>query len=264
VTANTRLPGLSFVIRARNEAEALFDNFVSLRGVKVPHEIVLILHRCTDESKQVAEAWIDRGLPIRVIEDETPISRAGYETLVTPVTHPNSLPEFYNRSFNHARYQWLLKWDADFVATEYFLDFINNKLDISLQAPTTYRLQCELGKDAICREDYMFNAWVWYGKYYFWEYCRQREPRETITIFEPCILSCSPKVIKTYWHEKPWFLQPDTHDAVLADKYAKLCEILGPEPPGLARTNNPDFDAYWARLLAMTPTLEQYGIFASR
>ena len=259
-----RLPGVSFVIRARNEARALFDNFISLRDIKIPHEIVLVLHRCTDESRTVAEAWQKQGLPIRIIEDLTPVSRAGYETLVTPSLHPNSLPEFYNRSFGYARYNWLCKWDADFVATEYLRDFINNALDIACVKPQAYRLHCDLGGDVICHEEYLFNAWLWYGKHYCWEYCQQTEPREVIKLEPLAIQSISPTIIKSYWKEAPWFLLPESYDEGLAEKYNTLVGIIGPEPPAFARSNNPDFQAHWEKLLAHTPELETHGIFATR
>ena len=264
MSSNLREPGVSFVIRARNEARLLFDNFVSLRGITIPHEIVLVLHRCSDESKQVADTWQKQGLPIRVVEDWTPVSRAGYETLVTPALHPYSLPEFYNRSFNHARYRWLLKWDADFAATDHLRDFLHNTLDIALERPTSYRLQCDLGGDAICHEEYLFNSWMWYGKYYCWEYCRQKEPRDIITLDQTCITSISPAVIKPYWAEPPWFIAEDTRDDILAEKYETLINIVGAEPTAFARSNNPDFQAHWEKLVAHMPELEKHGIFPTR
>lgn len=262
--ATPRAPGVSFVIRARNEARILFDNLVSLRGIKVPHEIVLVLHRCTDESKLVAEKLREQDLPIRIFEDWTPISRAGYETLVTPALHPNSLPEFYNRAFGHARYQWLAKWDADFLMTEYLRDFLNNSLDVARTAPTAYRLTCNLGGDATCDEDYLFNSWVRYGKHYCWEYCQQQEPVERITLHDTCIESISPAIIKSYWREPPWFTSEETRDAFLTEKYETLINLIGPEPQAFARSNNPDFQAHWEKLLAHTSELEKRGIFATR
>lgn len=259
-----RAPGVSFVIRARNEAELLFDNLVSLRDIKIPHEIVLVLHRCSDESKLVAEKLREQGLPIRIFEDWTHVSRAGYETLVTPALHPNSLPEFYNRAFGHAQYQWLAKWDADFLMTDYLRDFLNHTLDVARTAPTAYRLTCDLGGVAKCDEDYLFNSWVWYGKHYCWEYCRQKEPVERITLTDVCITSISPAVIKAYWSEPPWFTAEETRDDILAEKYETLISIVGPEPPAFARSNNPDFQAHWEKLLAHMPELERHGIFPTR
>jgi glycosyltransferase involved in cell wall biosynthesis len=263
MTDNDRQPGISFVIRARNEAAALFDNFLSLRDVTVPHEIVVVLHRCTDESRRVADEWRKQGLPIRIFEDPTPISRAGYETLITPVFHPNSLPEFYNRAFGHARYRWLVKWDADFKATPYLLAFLK-QIDIAETRPMSYQLACALGNTVVCHEEYMFNTWRGFGKYFCWENVRQDPARQSVRLEETCILSDEPAPVKAYWREPPWFLNPDTYDERLAEKYEYLVSMIGPEPPGFARSNNPDFNTHWDKLAACMAALEQYGIYCDK
>jgi hypothetical protein len=259
-----REPGVSFVIRARNEARLLFDNFVSLRDIKIPHEIVLVLHRCTDESRVVAETWQKQGLPIRIFEDQTPISRAGYETLVTPVGHPNSFPIFSANCFDRATYNWLVRWDADFVATDFFRDFLQNYIDLAETKPTAYQLQCALGSDVLCREEYMFNTYRGFGKYYCWEHCLQDEPRDSIQLQTTCMTSVPPTLIKSYWNAPPWFTGADTRDDVLAEKYETLINLIGPEPPAFARSNNPDFQAHWDKLLAHMPELEKHGIYPLR
>ena len=259
-----RQPGVSFVIRARNEADALFRNFLSLRMVTVPHEVVLVLHRCTDASKKVAQAWQEQGVPIRLFEDQTPISRPGYETLITPADHPNSLPEFYRRSFSHARYNWLIKWDADFVITDYLVDFLSKAVHLDETRPMSYQLECMLGPQTRCHEEYMFNTCLGFDKYYCWEANRQVDPRESIRLETPCMFSGSPVFVKEYWYEAPWFLQADTRDDVLAARYATLVEKLGPEPPGFARSNNPEFQPLWEKLVALMPELAQHGIYPDR
>lgn len=260
----TRQPGVSFVIRARNEARLLFDNLVSLRGVTIPHEIVLVLHRCTDESKKVAETCQKQGMPIRIIEDWTPVSRAGYETFVTPARHPNSLPEFYNRAFGHARYRWLVKWDADFTATEFFLELLNNYLNIDETKPLAYQLPCALGEDVLSIEEYMFNSYNGYGKYYFWENRFPDENESSVFVHTTCINSVPPATIKNYWKEPPWFLDENTRDDILAEKYETMIHIVGPEPRAFARSNNPEFDAHWKKLAEYLPELGARGIFPTR
>lgn len=260
MTDDERQPGISFVIRARNEAHALFDNFLSLREISVPHEIVVVLHRCTDESRKVAEEWQNHGLPIQIFEDHTPISRAGYETLITPVAHPNSLPAFYTRAFGHARYRWLVKWDADFKATSYFLDFVK-QIDIAETRPMSYQLACALGETVVCHEEYMFNTWRGFGKYFCWESVLQDPGRTSIRVEEKCILSDEPAPIKSYWREQPWFLNANTYDETLAKRYEHVVTMVGPEPPGFARSNNPDFIEHWNKLAACMPALEKYGIY---
>ena len=172
--------------------------------------------------------------------------------------------QFFTRAFSLARYRWRVKWDADFVATPYFCDFVNKTLDLDARTPMAYQLQCELGDDASCLEEYMFNTWLGYGKYYLWEVCQQQEPHESVILRTPCVRSCSPRIIKNYWRSPPWFTDPATPDAVLADRYAYLVQLLGPEPPAFARSNNPDFATLWAALMMATPELEKYGIYATQ
>lgn len=259
-----RTPGFSFVIRARNEASRLFDNLWSLRTLTVPHEIIVVLHRCRDESRKVTEELRKQGLPIRVFEDQTPVSRAGYETIITPVHHPNSFPAFCARCFSHAQYNWLLRWDADFKATEFFLDMLQHKIDPAEARPMSYQLRCMLGDDVMCREEYMFNTYLGFGKYYCWEHCLQVEPRESIIVDTDCIQSIPPTEVKPYWVDAPWFTNPDTYDEFLAKKYEKIIDILGPEPLGFARSNNPEFFPHWHKLLEAMPTLAQFGIYPDK
>jgi hypothetical protein len=257
-------PGISFIIRARNEAHALFDNLLSLRTLTVPHEIIVTLHRCTDESQEVVETWQRHGLPVRYVLDDTRTSRAGYETLVTPVDHPNSFSAFSARCFSHAKYNWLVRWDADFVATAPFIEFLNTVVNLAETEPLAYQLSCALGDTVVCREEYMFNTYRGFGKYYLWEHCLQDDTRKSIVINDVCMTSFPPAVVKPYWSETPWFLDAATYDEELADKYRRLLSVVGPEPPGFARSNNPDFAPHWARLMASMPILERYGIYHDR
>lgn len=262
--SQNRLPGISFVIRARNEDRILFDNLMALRGIQVPHEIIVVLHRCRDDSKEVAKTWQKQGLPIQIFEDETVVSRAGYETLVTPASHPNSFSAFSARCFSHAKYNWLVRWDADFVATDYFIEFVNTTLDIADTQPKSYALQCALGDDAVCHEEYMFNTYLGFTKYFCWEACQQAEPHEVIWMDKTCMQSVSPVPVKPYWREPPWFLCDDTRDEMLAEKYAILVSAVGPEPPGFARSNNPEFLAHWDKLAQQINDLAQYHIYPTR
>lgn len=259
-----RRPGVSFIVRARNEADALFKNILSLRPIVVPYEIVVVLHRCTDASKSVLDTWAMQGSPIVAVVDNQPVSRPGYETLVTPVSSPRSFAAFSERAVSMARYNWIVRWDADFSATPFFLDFVNDTLPLDYREPASYQLLCALGGDVVCHEEYMFNTFLGCGKYVCWESYNQREPRTSTRMQSICADSVSPRLLKEYWTESPWFLQPDTYDADLATKYAKVVELLGPEPRGFARSNSPDFEMHWARLMEKLPELEQYDIYADR
>jgi glycosyltransferase involved in cell wall biosynthesis len=230
-----RLPGVSFVVRARNEEDHLGACLASLKDVTIPHEIVVILHLCTDRSKEIALAAAETQ-PVRIIEYNRPVSRAGYEMLMTPASHESSLVQFYNFCFSQARYVWQFKWDADFFASPELVTFLNTELDVAETTPVTYRVPCCLGDDKTTAERYLFNCLSGYGKYVFWE----------IPVFAPhqqrvlscCIKSLPPSTVKTYWDDKPWFA--DGVDTVMEIRYNNLVRVLGPEPKAMARTSNPE------------------------
>ena len=258
--AENRRPGVSFIVRARNEAYALFKNILSLRTLTIPHEIVVVLHRCTDSSQAVLDTWAAQAAPIVGVVDNEPASRPGYETLVTPRVSPRSFSSFSQRAIQHARYNWIVRWDADFVATPFLIDFLNTTLALDYTEPASYQLACSLGGDLICHEEYMFNTFLGCGKYICWENYLQKEPRISTVMQFVCIETGTPRLIKEYWRESPWFLQADTYDKDIARKYEKLIEICGPEPAGFARSNSPDFDAQWNHLIAKMPELVAAGI----
>ena len=82
--AQTKKPGISFILRARNEEAYLTQSLTSLLSLTIPHEIVIILHKCTDQSKDIALDAQAKGGQIRIYETDHSLSKAGYETLATP------------------------------------------------------------------------------------------------------------------------------------------------------------------------------------
>ena len=66
-------PGISFVVRARNEEATLPAGLQSLQKFTFPHEIIVVLHRCNDKSFEIARSFPNT----KVFEFDRPISRAG-------------------------------------------------------------------------------------------------------------------------------------------------------------------------------------------
>ena len=256
-----REPGVSFIVRARNEADALFKNILSLRTISVPYEIAVTLHRCSDCSEEVLKTFIQQGVPITYTHDSNPVSRAGYETYVTPSSHPYSLSAFSQRAFERAKYNWLVRWDADFEATDFFRDFVNTTLSLDATEPRSYQLACALGDRVICHEEYMINTFLGCKKYLLWETYEQESPRVTTRLGAVCARSLPPSLLKEYWKESPWFLQPDMADTEIAARYAALVAECGPEPEGFARSNSPNFDEPFAVIQKKHADLVSQGIY---
>lgn len=258
-----REPGISFVVRVRNEEAYLQGCLQSLEAVQVPHEIVLILHLCTDGSKRIAEEALGRGQPIRILEYSQPISRAGFENLITPVNHKASIATYYNFCFQAARFRWLFKWDADCTLTDGLAKFLNGELNISEPRNIVYRLNCVLGDKDNC-ELYLFNCLINYGKQMFWEVPYFAKDASEINRSDLQIKSISPAVIKTYWRAKPWFYQDDSPGArTLRSKYDLMVSLCGEEPPGLARAQSTEFFGPWERVIEQMSKLNEFGIQAN-
>lgn len=255
-----RIPGISFVLRVRNEETYLTDCLASLKSITVPHEIIVILHKCTDTSKAIVKAASIEGQPIRSIETDQDLSKAGYETLVTPTNHPASLMSFYNWCFSHAKYNWLFKWDADFTTSPELVDFLNTVLVLDEVTPVHYTVPCQMTPEIVNREKYLFNCLITYTKWIFWEV-----PSFPLTVegrsIDAQIYTIPPSILKPYWKEPPWFIGKD---AFLEEQYRKITVFCGPEPIGASRAQCKDCDVSYFMVISCRVFLATLGIYTNR
>jgi len=253
--AQTKKPGISFILRARNEEAYLAQSLASLSSLTIAHEIVVILHKCTDQSKAIA---IDAGSrqPIRIYETDHNLSKAGYETLSTPVGYNESLASFYSKCFSFAQYNWLFKWDADFIASPELIQFFNTELALDYTEPLRYLIPCEMSEDVINKETYLFNCLVGYKKYIFWEIPAFSGGSETREISAK-IFTIPHTILKEYWKEPPWFIGKNTF---IEDRYRKIVELCGPEPLGASRAQCKDCEGPYFNVLQSQEALEGLGI----
>lgn len=228
---SSRRPGISFITRCHNEQDNIASAITSLEKLSIPYEIVVILHRSTDRSQELVFDLADK-YPISIVKYSKPISRAGYETLVTPADHPNSLISYVNWCFGHARYNWIFRWDADFTANSQLIDFVNN-LDPGETDPIAYKIRCDLG-DHVTAEHYLSNCLTRFKKYKFWELAEYIQ-HNTQFQWPPnnCIIkSVSRNNLKKYWSNSAWFNDQQQQDIDLARKLFLLEFLVGKEPRG--------------------------------
>lgn len=111
-------PGLTAVLRARNEAHNLPWVLPPLLAA-VPY-VVIIDNQSTDGTLDVARRIVaEHGASDRATLTTYPfaVSRCGPEHLATPADSVHSLTHFYNWSFAQAHTRYSLKWDGDMVLT---------------------------------------------------------------------------------------------------------------------------------------------------
>lgn len=256
------MQGVSFILRARNEEAYLRQNLESLKALLIPHEIIVVLHQCTDGSEAIAKDAQERGQPIRIFKYNQSVSRAGYETVVTPHDHPASFVTYIRFCFAKARYNWLFKWDADFAATPSLIHFLNHELVLHEPSPIAYGIGCHLGDDVVNCEYYLFNCLQAHNKHVFWEVPQLHPEADKRLRRDLVISSIPPTVLKAYWRAPPWFETEDTEDAkAIRANMAKLIEICGPEPMASARASCPDNEVPWHSVINREQELKGEGIY---
>lgn len=237
--------GISFICRvAKGDDTTLTQSIASMRGLTIPHELV-VLSAVTEDAGGVYQY-------------DGEISRAGYETLITPASSPHSLPSFLQWCIRQGIYTWSFRWDADFIASPELIEFLNSR---GWNDDTPTRIRFPQSSDN--NEPVLFNAGHEYVKHIFWEVNRSifhpnvREEISSATIRHASAIAD----IKSYWREPPWFARLDTPEAAeLRRKYNVLVDLLGPEPIGLARAGNPICDEYEYTVRANEHLLADHGI----
>jgi len=243
-------------MRCRNEEDTLERSLQSLEALTIPHEIIVILHRCTDRSADIAAAAADKNPHIRVYTYDVEISRAGYQTLATDAASAHSIMTYYNWCKAKATKSWFFKWDADFIASPPLIDYLNGQ-------PWTPQLPHKImihAKDASGKnwEPYLSSGLASYGKYIFWEVPLWYPPM-TETVLNGSIYiehASTLDTIKSYWTTPtPWYETEISEEAALVkSRIQRLQEEFGPEPQGMARASNPACDSPFIRIRDAKPT----------
>lgn len=262
--------GISFIVRIRDEEDILEQSIRSLFEIRVPHEILLILHMCKDRSKEIADKLASENSNIRVIEYNTPISRPGYETLCTDKDSPHSIVTYYTWCYNQSVFPWKFKWDADFIASPDLIQYIN-----SCGWSENRKKSHELFFTALCPEGYqnteryVISGRFTFRKYWFWELIEVEKPvlgiQSGVSFEHKSPLSRK----KKYWKYTPWFsdvvylkAHPEHYEEAVTvlTRYVKLVEICGPEPNGQARASNPESTDVFLKVKENIERLKQFGI----
>ena len=238
------MEGISFIIRVRNEEATLEQCIRSLFPITIPHEIIVILHCCTDRSKEIAESLAKEHSTISIYEYAMETSRAGYETLATDTESPHSFIRYSTWCISKAKYLWKCKWDADFKMTPELLTYIHTNKDLWKTHSQIIRLGAK-NSTSVEMNDYFTSCELHYTKHIFWEtpYYRYYPTLYKKHILEDIFIEhCSElKDVKSYWLRVPWYETEDSEEARLVkSRMEQLIKDFGPEPVGLARSMHPD------------------------
>jgi glycosyltransferase involved in cell wall biosynthesis len=264
--------GISFIVRIRNEEDVLEESIRSLFRLKIPHEIILVLHCCTDRSLEISKRLAYENPAIRIVEYNIPVSRAGYETLCTNVDSKHSIVHYYKYCFELGTKPWLFKWDADFIASSDLIDYLNNNIWCAPDTSTEILISA-ISDDSKNTERYLFSGKFKFYKYWFWELHNATETARRLTIPYTITHNSLLKNKKSYWNETPWFHdetyltehpeeRPEATNVL--KKYTILSEVCGKEPSGQARASNPECALVYQNVRNKQAQLEAFGIFSNK
>lgn len=249
--------GISFLVRCRNEEATLQQSLDSLKALTIPHEIVVILHRCTDRSADIAATAADTNPNIRIYTYDTEVSVAGYQSLATDFKSPHSFMTYCNWCLAKTTRAWTFKWDADFIAPATLVDYLNGCLWAHIHGSKQIILHA---KDETAKnyEPYLSCGLNAYGKYMFWEVPLYVPPTESTRLDAAIYIEHASKLatMKSYWTEprRPWFETEQSEEAATVKaRMDRLTADFGPEPQGMARASNPACDSPFFRIKAAAP-----------
>lgn len=246
--------GISFLVRVHNEERTLEKSIKSLTSLKIPHEIIIILHNCTDSSEEIAYRLQQSNSRIKIYKYNYKLSKAGYETLCTDANSVHSLSFYLNWCLSKCKLNWKFKWDADFIISDPLMDYLNNELNnlnnfkIRIAAINSTSKNCEF---------YLSDNLEKYIKYYFWELPMYKSETKSIKLPDNiCIFHDSElSDMKPYWKQTPWFKEENSEEAKIVNaRLEQLILQFGVEPDGMARASNPACDRFFINIKNSNPT----------
>ena len=256
------MEGISFIVRVRNEEATLEECLRSLTKLTIPYDIHVILHLCTDRSLEIAEKIQSEGFPVHIHGYQYPVSRAGYEVLVTDKDSKHSMVEYSRWCISRSTRVWTFRWDSDFIASDALIDILNAKTWFKPDISTQYAIHY-VSDDVSSSEKYLFSGEYEYIKYIFWEYCRLVGEVQTLSFPKEMYIRHNSVLTnkKAYWEEPCWFWPVLTDEAmILRTKYHALLSICGPEENAQARACNPVSNDILSNVVNKEEELKKVGI----
>ena len=247
------MEGISFIVRVRDEEETIEQSLRSLFALTIPYEIIVVLHRCTDRSQEIVEALANERSNIKVYTYEHEISRPGYEMLATDSTSNHSIVTYYNWCLNKTTLHWKFKWDADFLASDGLIAYLNGHTwEPRIEAISI----CALNSTDANYEAYLIGGFIKYVKAIFWENTCYQPGCNTKLPINICIHHKSElSTMKQYWNNAPWYETEASDEATqVRERIAKLTNEFGSEIRGMARASNPECTNHFLMITTMNPS----------
>ncbi len=230
-----KTPGISFLMRAKNEERTIGMALDSLSQLAIPYEINLVLNNCEDNTEVIAQDRLGKDYPIRLFNYPFQLGKTGIENQCTPVTSVHSTIWLLNWMLFQSRYEYTFRWDADFIMTSALVKEIEEKVIQGSKADiyNVSALFSDSGKAN--KEPYLWSNSLQprYCRYSLWHLTKFGVQSPRVASLKGSIIHDSPlSEVKSYWKTDPWWKsenREETKDIVNSckEKYEKLLKIVG-------------------------------------
>ena len=245
-------PGVSFILRAKNEESTIGMAIDSLRQLKIPYEINVVLNQCEDDTQNIVKDKMELDDRINLFNYPFKLGKTGLENQCTPVGSVHSTVWLLNWIMMKGKYQFTFRWDADFIMTSQLSKELSEKLDGGdvFNIPATFS---DTNKPNI--EPYLWSNALMprYVRYSLWHLAKFGVSQKRTMSLKSKIIHDSPlDIVKDYWKSDPWWeneTRDETRDIVqkIKKRYAELKQEIG-DCDTMARASCPKADELFRRI----------------
>ena len=217
----TKKPGISFILRARNEQKTIGMAIDSLAQLKIPHEINVVLNQCVDDSEHEVTVRQKNNPNINLFHYPFQLGKTGVENACTPVTSVHSTIWLLNWMLMKGNYEYTFRWDADFIMTSSLANELEGLIEKN-EIINVAAIFSDTGKANT--EPYLWanNLIPRYCRYSLWHLTHYAKQSSKVTTAKGRIIHDSPlDQKKSYWDKDPWWETEIKEETIELAKKAK-------------------------------------------
>lgn len=268
-------PGISFIMRAKNEQSTIGLAIDSLKQLNVPYEINLVFNQCTDNTEyEVNSHWKNGRLDQTINFYHYPfqLGKTGLENQCTPVTSVHSTIWLLNWIMMKGNYEYTFRWDSDFIMTSALARDVEKAVADNEKIVNISAIFSDTGKANT--EPYFWSNYLVprYTRYSVWHLTQFAiTPTKAVTLDGKIIHDSPLKMKKDYWKTEPWWEKEEREETQelrkkANEKYELLKKQIGKDCTIGARASCPDSEDLARRIQKIVgadsdeiPALKEYA-----
>lgn len=241
-----KLPGISFLVRAKNEEGTIGMAIDSLKQLDFPHEINIVLNQCQDSTEEIIAQRKYNKQTINVYKYPFQLGKTGLENQCTPVNSVHSTIWMLNWMMMKGNLEYTFRWDADFIMTSQLaLELKEIVEEQTCDMANISAIFSDTGKPNV--EPYLWSNSLIprYTRYSLWHTTQFGKEARNVQNLSGRVIHDSPlSEHKSYWNTDPWW-ENDDHEETeemrekISEKYNFLKQQLGDDCTTKGRASCP-------------------------